>query len=107
MLTMKTRYALKALIVLARHANEPFMLTTDIARAQGIPQRFLEGILLELKRHGLLFSRRGRGGGYSLRIEPSAITVEAVMCALERPLDIEPCNPGSDRSQCNDCSNHD
>jgi Rrf2 family protein len=106
MLTMKTRYALKALIVLARHSDEPYLLTADIARAQGIPQRFLEGILLELKRHGLLYSRRGRGGGYSLRREPSTITVDAVLCALERPIDLEPCNAGFNRNQCGDCTNY-
>ena len=73
---------------------------------QGDSAAFLERILLELKRHGLLFSRRGRGGGYSLRLEPSAITVDAVLCALERPIDLEPCNPGFTKNQCGDCTNY-
>jgi hypothetical protein len=67
MLTMKTKYALKALALLATVDQAEPMLISDIAEREGIPKKFLELILRELKQHGILDSRKGRGGGYLLR----------------------------------------
>ncbi len=63
MLSQKCKYALRALLVLARAPQGEMVLVGDIAEEQKVPRKFLELILLELKRHGLLYSQRGRGGG--------------------------------------------
>ena len=71
MLSRKTKYGLRALLGLARVAGDTPTLVADLARQEGIPQKFLEAILLELKRRGLVDSRKGRGGGYFLRKAPA------------------------------------
>ena len=63
MISQKARYALRALIALAGADN---MMIAEIATQQRIPRKFLEQILLDLKRHGIVASRRGRLGGYGL-----------------------------------------
>ena len=70
MLTMKTKYALKALGQLALAAPGEPMLIADIAEREDIPRKFLEAILVELKQHGFVRSRKGRGGGYTLAKNP-------------------------------------
>ena len=57
----------------------------------GCPKKFLEAILLELKRHGLLQSKKGRGGGYFLGRKPADITVGQVIRVLDGPLALIPC----------------
>lgn len=76
--TRKTTYALRALKHLAMHEGE-LTLTSRISEDEGIPQRFLEAILRELARHGVLQVKRGRGGGYSLRRSPDELTVAQVI----------------------------
>lgn len=77
-ITRKTTYALRALKHLAVSGGE-LTLTSRIAEDEGIPQRFLEAILRELARHGVLQVKRGRGGGYSLRRSPEELTVAQVI----------------------------
>ncbi len=77
-ITRKTTYALRALKHLAL-AGEALTLTSYIADREGIRQRFLESILRELARHGVLQVKRGRGGGYSLRRHPEELTVAQVV----------------------------
>jgi Rrf2 family protein len=77
-ITRKTTYALRALKHLAMHEGE-LTLTSRISEVEGIPQRFLEAILRELARHGVLQVKRGRGGGYSLRRSPHELTVAQVI----------------------------
>lgn len=77
-ITRKTTYALRALTHLAARAGE-LTLTSRIAEDEGIPQRFLEAILRELARHGVLEVKRGRGGGYSLRRSPSQLQIAHVI----------------------------
>ena len=78
----KGEYAIKAMLDLALHAaaTQPIQ---DIAARQGIPQRYLEQVLLELKRAGLLTSRRGSAGGYRSAGRPNEITVGDVLRAVE------------------------
>ena len=79
----KGEYALKALLDLAQHDTEGLRPIQAIAARQGIPQRYLEQVLLQLKRAGFLDSRRGSAGGYRL-IRPAAeVTVGAVLRAVE------------------------
>ena len=77
-ITRKTTYALRALKHLAGQAGE-LTLTSRIAEDEGIPPRFLEAILRELARHGVLQVKRGRGGGYSLKRDPAELSVAHVI----------------------------
>ena len=72
MLSQRSHYALRAMLILAAHGDRPPLCTAEIARAANISPKFLEAILLELKRRGLVDSRKGRGGGYLLRKPPGA-----------------------------------
>ena len=78
-LTSRSEYALLALVHLARHRGEDFISAQTIAASQGIPQKFLEQILLILKRARYLRSSKGKGGGFQLGKEPSAISLAEVI----------------------------
>jgi Rrf2 family protein len=77
-ITRKTTYALRALKHLAESGGD-LTLTSRISEREGIPQRFLEAILRELSRHGVLSVKRGRGGGYSLRQAPRDVTIARII----------------------------
>lgn len=77
-ITRKTTYALRALKHLAESGGE-LTLTSRISEQEGIPQRFLEAILRELSRHGVLSVKRGRGGGYSLRQSPQEVSIARII----------------------------
>jgi Rrf2 family protein len=80
----KGEYAIKAMLDLAlTDDGETLQPIQDIARRQGIPQRYLEQVLLGLKRAGFLHSRRGSAGGYRLAKTPDQITVGALLRAVE------------------------
>jgi len=79
MLTRKSKYGLKALLALAEEPDGSPVLISDLADRQKLPRKFLEAILLELKRHGLLHSKKGKGGGYFLGRKPEEITVGQVI----------------------------
>src|SRR5262245_3722398 len=91
MLTRKSKYGLKAMLWLAEEPDRRPMLIADLAERQQLPKKFLEAILLELKRHGLLGSKKGKGGGYFLGREPSEITLGQVIRILDGPLALIPC----------------
>ena len=82
-LTAKAEYAIKAVLDLALHRSGELIPIQDIAARQGIPQRYLEQVLLALKRAGLLTSKRGSAGGYQLTRPPEDITVGDVLRAVE------------------------
>jgi len=82
-ISAKGEYAIKAMLDLAMHRGRPLVPIQEIAARQGIPQRYLEQVLLALKRGGLLTSKRGSTGGYHLAIAPDAITVGMVLRAVE------------------------
>ena len=79
----KGEYAIRALLDLALHEGETLSPIQDIAARQRIPQRYLEQVLLQLKRVGLLQSKRGSAGGYRLGRSPERITVGDVLRAVE------------------------
>lgn len=79
----KGEYAIRALLDLAVHHGEGLVPIQEVARRQGIPQRYLEQVLLVLKRAGFLHSKRGATGGYQLVRAPAAITVGEVLRAVE------------------------
>lgn len=78
-LTSRSEYALLALVYLARHQTKGFIPVQTIAAAQSIPQKFLEQILLALKRARYLRSSKGKGGGFQLGKAPSAISLAEVI----------------------------
>jgi Rrf2 family protein len=100
---MKTRYALKALTQLALAGRGNVVLIGELAEREGIPQKFLEAILRELKQDGLLMSRKGRGGGYALNQDPKAVTLAQVIRALEGPLAPVPCLSQTAYRRCDEC----
>ncbi|MGE3142583.1 MAG: Rrf2 family transcriptional regulator [Hyphomonadaceae bacterium] len=103
MLTSKTKYALRAMVDLADAAGAGPMLIADIAARQAIPRRFLENILLELRKHGLVMSYRGKNGGYALARAADEITFADVMRAVEGPLALTPCTSRTAYQRCDDC----
>jgi Rrf2 family cysteine metabolism transcriptional repressor len=82
-ISAKGEYAIRAMLDLALHRGRGLMPIQEIATRQGIPQRYLEQVLLSLKRAGLLTSKRGSTGGYHLAEPPEAITVGAILRAVE------------------------
>ena len=85
-ISAKSDYALRAVCVLAVAPEGTAVKADDIARAQHIPRTFLDGILLELRRAGIVESRRGPDGGHRLARPPYAITVADVVRVLDGPL---------------------
>ena len=82
-ISAKGDYAVKAMLDLAMHRGRPLVPIQEIAARQSIPQRYLEQVLLSLKRAGLLTSKRGSTGGYHLTKSPDEITVGVVLRAVE------------------------
>ena len=82
-ISAKGEYAIKAVLDLALHHGRGLIPIQEIATRQAIPQRYLEQVLLALKRGGLLTSKRGATGGYHLTRAPETITVGAVLRAVE------------------------
>ncbi len=103
MLTKKSKYGLKAVLMLAEEEGRGPVLVSDLADRQRIPKKFLEAILLELKRHGLLQSKKGKGGGYFLSRKPGEITVGQVIRVLDGPLALIPCVSQTAYMKCEEC----
>jgi Rrf2 family protein len=85
-LSTKGEYASRAMLELSLHYEEKPLHIRDISKAQSIPQRFLEQILLQLKRAGYLRSRKGPDGGYYLAKPPAKINVAEVIRVMDGPL---------------------
>lgn len=103
MLSRKSKYGLKALLTLAREGSRGPILISELAERDAIPKKFLEAILLELKHHGVVDSRKGKGGGYFLRRKPEEITFGAVIRVLEGPLAAVPCVSQTAYMKCAEC----
>lgn len=76
---------------------------SELAEREAIPRKFLEAILLDLNRHGLVQSKKGKGGGYFLRRPPSEVTFGDAVRALEGPLALVPCVSQTAYQRCADC----
>jgi len=103
MISQKAKYALKGLTVLAAEYGKGPILISDIAEREHIPRSFLELILLELKNHRLLDSRKGRGGGYLLAKPPNQVSVGQILRAIEGPLAPLPCASKTAYRKCDEC----
>ncbi len=103
MLSQKTRYALRALAVLAEHGGREPLPIQEIAARSDSPRKFLEAILLELRRNGVLKSARGKLGGYQLAEAPGQITLGRVIRILDGPLAPLSCASLAFYRPCEDC----
>lgn len=101
MLSNKTKYAIKALVALARQGKP--MIISDIAEQERIPKKFLETILLELKKQGILASKIGIGGGYYLLKKPDEVALTQVLRAVGGPIALLPCVSLNFYERCEDC----
>jgi Rrf2 family protein len=103
MLSQKAKYALRALLALAEQGDGEPMLISEIAERHSLPKKFLEQILLDLKHHGLVQSRRGRSGGYTLLKPASEISFGQVVRIIDGPLAPLPCLSKMAYRRCEDC----
>ncbi len=103
----KSEYALRALIELTEQYNRKLLQRHEIGKKQNIPVEYLEQILLTLKNAGLLASRRGVGGGYSLLKDPETITLGQVIRMLDGPLAPIACVSKTAFQKCQDCPHAD
>ena len=91
MLSKKTQYALQALTYMVGKGTESPILIAEIAEAKNIPLKFLENILLELKKAGFLDSKKGKHGGYFFAMPPQKIKLSAIFRTIEGPIALLPC----------------
>lgn len=103
MLSQKCKYALQALMVLAREKSDRLLLVSEIAERENLPKKFLEAILLELNRNGLVRSRRGRGGGYALAKPADLITFGQIVRIMDGPLAPLACVSINYYRRCDEC----
>jgi Rrf2 family protein len=103
MISQRSRYALKALIRLARAPKGESVPARDIARTEGIPHAFLEQIMLDLKRMKLVDSRRGKDGGYLLAVSPAQITLADILRMIDGPVAPLSCLSKTAYRRCEDC----
>ena len=103
MLSKKTKYGIKALVYLARQENRIPVQISVISKSENISQKFLETILLTLRKNGILSSKKGKGGGYYLLKEPKDIPMTMVMRLLEGPIAMVPCVSLNFYEKCDDC----
>lgn len=104
MMSMKCKYAIKALIKLARNSGEEYISATEIASSENIPKKFLEQILLELKHAKLVNSKQGSKGGYYLLKTPKDISVADVYRVFDGAISLLPCTSLNFYEKCDDCT---
>lgn len=103
MLSRKAKYAINALVYLARRYEQGPVLISQVAESEKIPQKFLEAILLDLKNHGILNSKKGKGGGYFLSMDPSQVNVADVMRIFDGAIALLPCVTSKYYQKCEEC----
>jgi len=106
MLSKKCKYAIHALVHMAKKPEEKFLIK-DISEACSIPKKFLETILLELKRAGILGSKQGKGGGYTLRRAPSDVNLAEVVRLFDGAIAAVPCATFKFYESCDECEDED
>ncbi|HMR83298.1 MAG TPA: Rrf2 family transcriptional regulator [Niabella sp.] len=103
MLTKKSQYAFKALSYLADREKEGPVLISEIAEEKKIPLKFLENILLELKKADILDSKKGKGGGYFFKVKPSSVKMTKIIRLIDGPIAMLPCVSLNFYERCNNC----
>jgi Rrf2 family protein len=104
MLSKKTQYALQALsYMVEKHTDDPILIA-EIARQKNIPIKFLENILLSLKKAGFLESKKGKHGGYFFAQAPEKIKLSSIFRIIEGPIALLPCVSLNFYEKCADCN---
>ena len=103
MLSKKTKYGIKALVYLARQENRNPVQISVISKSENISRKFLESILLTLRKDGILGSKKGKSGGYYLLKDPKEIPMTNIMRLLEGPIAMVPCVSLNFYEKCDDC----
>jgi Rrf2 family protein len=103
MLSKKTRYAIKALVAMGKNFGHEPMQISRIAAEDHIPKKFLEQILLDLRNAGLLYSKKGAGGGYGLNKDPKEIFLVQVLRITGGPIALLPCVSLNFYQRCEEC----
>lgn len=103
MLSNKAQYAFRALTYLVDKYNQGPVLISEISKKKKIPLKFLETILLELKKADILDSKKGKGGGYFIKKHPSKTSVAAVVRIVNGPISMLPCVSLYFYEKCKNC----
>ena len=103
MLTNKGKYGLKAMVHLAGLEPGALAQVADITETNSISKKFLDHILTELRHAGLVYSKKGKGGGYALARPPHEIRIGAIVRVLDGPLAPIPCASVTAYRPCADC----
>ena len=107
MLSKKTKYGLKALAYIAKQENNDPIQIAEIAANENISHKYLESILLTLRKSGVLSSKKGKGGGYYLLKAPKNIPMTDIIRILEGPIAMVPCVSLNYYEKCYDCEDED
>ncbi|WP_075344321.1 RrF2 family transcriptional regulator [Tenacibaculum agarivorans] len=103
MLSKKTKYGIKALTFIAKQDKEVKVQIATISKEENISHKFLESILLTLKKAGVLGAKKGKGGGYYLIKEAAQVKMTEVIRTLEGPIAMVPCVSLNFYEKCSDC----
>jgi Rrf2 family protein len=103
MLSKKSQYAFKALMYLAQQKDNEPVLIAEISKKKRIPLKFLENILLELKKGGVLESKKGKGGGYYFAVPPAEVPMAKIIRLLDGPIALLPCVSLNFYEKCKNC----
>lgn len=103
MLSKKAQYAFKALMYMAEKKDNQPVLIAEIAKKKKIPLKFLENILLELKRAGVLESKKGKGGGYFFKVAPKEVSLAKIVRLIDGPIAMLPCVSLYFYERCKNC----
>ena len=103
MLSKKTKYAIHALLYLAREKKRGPILISEISESENIPKKFLEAILLDLRKAGILESKMGKGGGYYLNKKTSEVNLAEIVRLFDGAIALVPCATHQFYKKCDVC----
>ena len=104
MISNKCKYAIRALLYIARQSEQDrAVMTSEIAEAQKIPRKFLEGILRDLRNNRILDSKRGKDGGFRLLRNPEEVSMTEIMRIMDGPIAMLPCVSLNYYRSCDEC----
>ncbi len=103
MLSKKSQYGFQALMYLAEKGKDKPVLIAEISKKKKIPLKFLENILLELKKAGILESKKGKGGGYYFAKNPKDVSLATIIRLLDGPISLLPCVSLYFYEKCKNC----
>lgn len=103
MLSKKAKYAINALVNLARKIDQGPVLISHISEQENIPKKFLEAILLDLKNAGILNSKKGKGGGYYLIKKPEEVNLATIVRLFDGAIALLPCVSFKYYERCDEC----